>query len=169
MKLEYGFSEFGQDLVAMDILNSLPDKNHRILMSLLDGSTEAWVEYLLRVGLEGITDISVSILPNRIVRRTKEITCVFDGKIVNIENKRNCAWEDFNGKHYFTNHLCLSSNSEQVVRKLLANFREFIKTSGIDSLKEQTIEILPAWSEAFIHRMPDEVQAFYFPPSNIFS
>lgn len=157
MELRYGLSEFRQDLLGTGILDRLPDRDSGILMSLLDGSLETWAKYLA-----GITDVYVFIEPNQIIRRTTEIVCVFGGWVVKIENKRDCAWRDYNGMHYFTDHLYLYANSEQPIKQLLANFREFLKTSGIESLKEQTIQILPAWSEAFIHRMPNEVQAFFF-------
>jgi hypothetical protein len=158
MKVEYGIEEFRRDLVGVNVGKGLPANYIAVLRTLLDGCFEAWVEHLAE-----ITDVLIFIESNRTVRRTMEIVCVVDGKPLKIENKRACAWEDYNGLHFFTNHLCLYANSEQAIKKILANFIDFLKSSGRDFLIEKTIRILPAYSEAFIHRMPKEVQAFYFP------
>ncbi len=152
----YDSDNLKRDLTELGLLNQEEDR--RVLMTLLDGCFEAWVDHLLMTA-----DILIDILPNRTVRRTTEITSVFGGKVAKIQNLRTCTWRDYNGDHYFTKELLIQANSCGTISSLLADFRGFIRISGLDLLKEKTKNILPAWSVAFVHRMPQQVQSFYFP------
>lgn len=156
MRLKYNVAELGQDLREMGTITNEQDR--RVLMVLLDGSLEGWIDHLQKT-----TDLLISILPHRTTRRTTEVVCVIGGNAVKIENQRTCAWKDYNGDHYFTENLLIHANSNETIRQLLADFKAFMKISGINQLKERTKEILPAWSVAFVHRMPQSVQSFYFP------
>jgi len=156
MRIGYSLTDFQKDLTELGLLIEGEDK--RVLMTLLDGSFEAWVDHLINT-----QDVLVDILPQRTIRRTTEIITIFGGGITKISNLRDWAWKDYNGDHFFTEQLLTHADSFETIESQRANFKIFLKLSGLDMLKKRTTDILPAWSVAFIHRMPEQIQSFYFP------